>query len=377
MKFAIKILICSVIMLLVFVSSAFATSNEDKAYSDLLGESGADSLSVPKGAQDFLSSLNADMKNPQSLLDISFIDFFERIVNEVKGTLAKPIAMFTTVVAAMLLCALLNSVKTSFKGGSYERAFSAVSVLCVCGTLIVPVYTLLKSTSELIGVAAKFMLSFVPIYSGIIASSGKPLLATTYQFSVVGVIQLISEISSVVILPLLSIYLAFCLVGATSNQINVEGVTKGVKTTATVILTFMLSIFVGLLTIQGVVASSADSLSLKTAKFAVSTFLPVVGSAMSEALSSVSGSMGLMRSAVGGFSILALIGVFLPNVITIILTSLVMSCSAAIGDLLGTTEIASLMRSIGSVLSILLGVVLTFFAMMAVSIGIMLTIGGS
>lgn len=375
MKLVLKVIVCITTIILLAVSPVFATGN-DEVYDELIDKSGVFDLEIPKQSEEFLSSLDAQVENPQSLLNISFGDFVGGIFKEVKGALSKPITIFTTAIAAMLLCAILNSVKSGFNSSSYGRIFSTVSVICVCGTVIVPVHSLLKSCSEVISVVTKFMLSFVPVYSGIIASSGKPILATAYQLSVVGVIQLIAEISAVVIVPLLSIYLAFCLIGSTSSQINTEGIARGVKRTATVILTFLLSVFVGLLTVQSIVASSTDSLSLKTAKFAVSTFLPVVGSAMSEALSSISGSMGLMKSAVGGFSIFALIGAFLPSVISIVLTSLSMGCAAAVGDMLGTTEVASLMRSVNSVLSILLGVVLTFFAMMAISIGIMLTIGG-
>lgn len=381
--FAIKIPICIFLMLIVFICPVYAEDKDDglgelqEQYEQLLNESGAYDLAeaVPDDARSILSDNNIKIGNAASLLDMSFTGFMSNIWSIITDSFGKPMLILFSSIAVILLCALLNSLKSGFEKTSYERVFSVVSVMCISAAIIIPIANLIERSSIVIKQVAGFMLAFVPVYVGIISGTGKPISAVTYQLSLVSIVQIISRIATVVLVPLLAIYLAFCLIGSTSSQINVQGIAKGVKTTVTVVLSFLLTIFVGLLAIQGVVSTSADTLALKTTKFALSTFLPVVGSAISEALNSMQGCMGLMKSTVGGFSIFVLAAAFLPNMITIILMQLSLSISASISDMLETDKISALMRAAGSVMSILLGIMLTFFALLTISIGIMLTLG--
>lgn len=388
MKKVIKIIILIVVLIVVSMGSVIADDQNENGnengiddvkeqYEKLLEESGALELEyeIPDESKVLLSDNDISVSDTDALLELSIFDFIGSIFTTIKTSLTKPTAILMTSIGIILLCALLNSVKSGFRNSSYEKAFSVVSVICIAGTIIMPIADIITRASGVIKQVSNFMLSFVPVYVGIISATGKPISAVTYQLSLVSVVQIISRIASTVLIPLLAIYLAFCLIGSTSSQINIGGISKGVKTVVTVTLGFLLTIFVGLLTIQGVVSNSADTLTLKTAKFAISTFLPVVGSAVSEALNTVQGCMGVIKSTVGGFSIIVIVASFLPSIITIILMQLALQISASIGDMLETDKISTLMRSASSVMSILLGIMVVFFVLLTVSIGIMLTLG--
>ncbi|MEG0397106.1 MAG: hypothetical protein RR612_10285, partial [Oscillospiraceae bacterium] len=279
-------------------------------------------------------------------------------------------------IGIILLCALLNSLKSSFNNQSYEQVFSVVSVICISSAIIIPIANLIIKTSSLIKQVSNFLLSFIPVYVVIITASGKPISATAYSTAIIGVIQIISRISATVFVPLLGIYMAFCLIGSASHEINVEGIAKTVKTSVIVALTFLMTIFVGLLTVKSVVAASADTVALRTAKFAIGAFLPVVGSAISEALSSVQGFLGVIKSTVGGFGIIAVIAAFIPSIVTVLMMQLSLSLAGGISEALSTDKITSLVRSAQSVLSLILGITITFGVLLIVSLGVMLTVSG-
>ncbi|MEG0571353.1 MAG: hypothetical protein RR497_06890, partial [Oscillospiraceae bacterium] len=139
-------------------------------------------------------------------------------------------------------------------------------------------------------------------------------------------------------------------------------------------LGFLLTIFVGLLSIQSLVANSADTVTVKATKFTLTTFLPVVGGALSEALNTVGGCVGLIKNTIGGFGILAVVFAFLPSIIKILLMMLSLYLSASISDMFSTGKISTLLRSAGSVLSLILGILLVFAVLLIISIAIMLTI---
>lgn len=54
----------------------------------------------------------------------------------------------------------------------------------------------------------------------------------------------------------------------------------------------MMTVFTGLLSIQSIVGTSADTLGVKAAKFVVSNFVPIVGSAVADAYTTMRSGLG-------------------------------------------------------------------------------------
>ena len=311
-----------------------------------------------------------------SLLELNFFDFVGVLWGSIQKAWAQPLALLGTSMGILLLCALLNSMKSTFNESSTGKIFSAVSVIGMASAVILPISQRITESASLIQKMSEFLLSFLPVYTGVVTASGKPLSATAYNASLVGMAQVISQLAATVFIPLLGIYLALCLMGSTSACIQVDGIANAVKKTVIVALTCCLTLFVGLLSVQGSVAAAADTVALKTVKFAAGTFLPVVGGAISDAMNTVQGCLGLVRSCVGGFGILAILASFLPPVISILLMQLALWLSAGAADTLHVSPLASLLRSASSVLSLLLGILLVFAILFIVSISMMLALLG-
>lgn len=110
-----------------------------------------------------------------------------------------------------------------------------------------------------------------------LTAGGQPVTATTYNLFLFGTCQVLSRVMSAVIVPCLGVYLAFCLVGSAAPELHITSAASSLKSLVTWAMGLLLSIFVGLLSIQSVVASGADSVTAKTAKFLIGSFIPVVG----------------------------------------------------------------------------------------------------
>lgn len=360
------------------VSAEGTDEGWEDTYETLWEESGADGLFslLPQDGQDLLEENGIQGADQASLLELNFFDFVGVLWGSIQKAWAQPLALLGTSMGILLLCALLNSMKSTFNESSTGKIFSAVSVIGMASAVILPISQRITESASLIQKMSEFLLSFLPVYTGVVTASGKPLSATAYNASLVGMAQVISQLAATVFIPLLGIYLALCLMGSTSACIQVDGIANAVKKTVIVALTFCLTLFVGLLSVQGSVAAAADTVALKTVKFAAGTFLPVVGGAISDAMNTVQGCLGLVRSCVGGFGILAILASFLPPVISILLMQLALWLSAGAADTLHVSPLASLLRSASSVLSLLLGILLVFAILFIVSISMMLALLG-
>ncbi|MEG2814193.1 MAG: hypothetical protein RSA79_06295, partial [Oscillospiraceae bacterium] len=192
----------------------------------------------------------------------------------------KPLVILFKCIAIILICSLMNALKN--KENSYEEMFSVMSILCMCEAIIMPIVQTIIQTKDVIKASSNFMMTFIPIYAGTVTATGKPISALSYQTTLLVVVQVISKIAGTILVPLLGIYLAFCLIGAMSDKINIQGIASGVQKTVTISLSFLLTIFVGVMTINSNMGSACDNIGVRSAKFALSTFLPVVGTSVSE-----------------------------------------------------------------------------------------------
>lgn len=136
-----------------------------------------------------------------------------------------------------------------------------------------------------------------------------------------------------------------------------------------------MTVFVGLLTVKGLVSGAADTVTVRATKFMISSFVPVVGGALSDAYNSVFGCLGVVKNTVGVFGIIAIVVTFLPVVLELILMMAALWGSAAIGDIFGREKEVSILKAASSALTVMLGVILCYGMMIIVSITIMLMLG--
>ena len=137
----------------------------------------------------------------------------------------------------------------------------------------------------------------------------------------------------------------------------------------------MLTIFVAFLTVQTLVSSSGDSVSLRTAKFLIGSFVPVVGSALADAFIAAQGCIRLVRTTVGAFGAVAVIFVFLPVLLRALAWFLAVQLAGALAQLFGLEGTAGLLRSVGSVLGILMALILSFGLLVIISTTLVLLTG--
>jgi len=368
-------------LLLPFFSAAAKESVISEEERGILEEqmelSGANDLldEIPEDADELLRENGIDSIDPDKLIGFSVGDFFQNLWKIVKKELTLPIRITLTVLAVILLGSLFQAFRATVEERGYTRVFDVVSVLALCGTVLAPVSECITRSANAIKECSEFILAFIPVFTGVVAASGKPITAAGYTTVMFGTVQIVSQIAATVLVPLLGVFLAFCVAGSVNSQININGLIATVKKVVIWTLGFLMTVLIGLMTVKGLVAGSADTVATKTAKFLIGSFVPVVGGALSEAFNSVQGCMGLIRGTVGSLGIIISFLTFLPVLITILLLMASLHLSAGLADVMSVEKVGELLRAMASVLSLLLGILLIFAVLLIVSVTVMLLLG--
>lgn len=345
-------------------------------YEAYFESSGANELfgMLSDDAQDFLEEAGVDHLSDDVLLEFSFSSFFSALWGQISNGLKKPLMVMAAIIGMVLLASMMGMFRTTIQGES-GTVFTVVVALGISTTVLAPIVELIEHAVSMMEQMGDFVVGFIPVYTGVVAVSGKPISAFTYHTLLMTVLEVFSYVTIHVLIPLICVYLSISIVGSVSTQIDISGIAKTIRTAVTWCLGLFLTVFVSMLTIKGFVAASADTVTYRAGKFLISSLVPIVGGAVSEAMTTVQGSLGVIRSSVGAFGILAIVATFLPMIIEIALMSLALKVSQSVSTSLKISQVSGILEAAGFVLSLLLAALICFALMMIVSVSLMLVLG--
>ena len=340
-------------------------------------KSGAANLNgqVPDSAKASLDKLGINSADQSSLARFTPANIFNTVLDNLRQACSEPLKALAAVLGILLACALLGTLKNSIGEKSLENVFNIVSALCIAAVILVPVARSVSDSAATIKASANFMNAFLPVYSSLAVASGHPASAIAAQSLLLVASDALTSITSSTFIPMIDLYLAFCVVGAVSPGINISGIAGFIKTAVSWALGFCLTIYTGILAIQGVIASAADNVTLKAAKFVVDSAIPVIGGAISDAMNTVIGCAGLLKTLVGAYAIVVFILAYMPTILECVLWLLVADLSLAVCDVLGVSGMAGLLKAVKEALKLILALVFTCALSMIISVSVMLLLG--
>ncbi len=346
----------------------------EKQVEEQLSGSGIESL-VPLIPEEGKEVADDENLIKGDLSGLTLQNVFSSLWGICKDKISEPLQLFGSLCGVMLLCAVLRAFVGELDQSGCQAAFSAAGSLCASAAILSAVIPVIRRASETIDELSAFMLSFIPVFSGVIAVSGRPASAAAYQTVTFAAAQLFSQLAGSVVVPLVGIFLAVCAAGSVSDGVDVKGIAQGAKSLAGWILGLCLTVYVALLTLQSLTAGAADSVGARTVKFVLSSAVPVVGGALSEAYSSLSGCLSLVKNAVGIFGIVVMAAAFLPVLASVGLTMLALNLAGAVGEVLGEARTAGVVKSASAALAVLGGLILCYGMMILSSGAILLWMG--
>ena len=289
-----------------------------------------------------------------------------------RDRLTEPVRLLAALCGIVLLCTLAKS----FGDGSASMSgvFSAVGVLAGAG-MTAAVSDALTHTLNILQAASEFMLVFVPIYAGVIAVMGKAATAAAVNTVTLGAAQFFSQLAVVFLSPVCGTVMGLSVTGAIHPELNISRLAELIKKVSVWGLSLLMTVFMSILSAQTFVRNAADSVLIRTAKFAVSSGVPIVGGTISDAVNTVSASLSLLHSGIGTYGIIAVLVMILPPLITVALYRLALSVAEAFSSVFGIKELSELFKAAGWVMSIIMAVIVCFLLLNTISAVIMLAIG--
>lgn len=338
------IIIC---FILILSTTAFADNEELRS-------------SLPDDAQLLLNGDNLSAEDSQNSLSKIFGQFKEKIKEAANPAISRAVSL--------VLVSVICSVFTVFgdeKGSEYVSLCGCAAVCMIC---ISDFGSYIKIGTETINQISDFSKSMLPAICAAMASCGMAGAAAAKYASTALFMDVLITIAQKLILPLIYAYLALIIASAVFNNKGLAGITKLIKWACTAFLTLMALCFTSYLTLSSAIAGSSDAVTMKLAKSALSSTLPVVGSIMSDAASSVVAGAEMLKNSIGVFGMLGVLAICAAPFAVIGINFLMYKASAAGAAAFGNSSVSSLIDGIGTAFGMILALVGSISIILFISI---------
>ena len=363
--------------LLAVIAAAFLLCGSARAegtgeYGDI---NSALSDAVPPEASEILEGGGITPDN-NGAAALSFGGVLEFLRDMLMDRLTEPLRLFASLCGVVILCALSRS-SADGAGGNMSGVFSAVGVLAGAGMTTAAISGALRDTLDVLSAASEFMLVFVPVFAGVIAEMGKAAAASAANTVILAAAQFFSQISVNFLTPVCGTVMGLSVTGAVHPEMSTDKLGELIRKAAVWGLSLLMTVFMSVLSAQTFVTNSADNVLIRTAKFAVSSGVPIVGGTISDAVNTVHASLSLMHSSIGTYGIAAGIVILLPSLISVVCYRFALTAAEAVSEVFGVKELSTLFRACGAVMSIIMAVIVCFLLLNTISAVIMLAAGSS
>jgi stage III sporulation protein AE len=206
----------------------------------------------------------------------------------------------------------LQSMQNAFESSTISKVAYSIVYMVLVIIALNSFHIVIEYTNEAIGSMISFVLALIPLLLALIASSGGIISAAFFHPVILFLMNISGMFMQFVILPLLFLATLLSIVSTMSDQYKVTQLAQLLRNWSIGLMGLFLTVFLGVISVQGASAAITDGVAIRTAKFVTGNFIPVIGRIFTDAADTVVSASGLLKNSVGiaGVAILLIIVAF-------------------------------------------------------------------
>ena len=308
--------------------------------------------------------------------DTNILDLFDK--NKMQMVVFKEVKSSLKVAVSILVLALLSSIIKSLENSFSSTTISKVTNYIVFITVVTLSLVSFKDILSICHITIENVTGLVnviiPIIIALLVLMGLPITSTALNPIFIGGIAAINLVFKNFIFVSISMAFAILVVNNLSDNIKLSRMSSFIKQINVVALGAVFTIYLGLVSIQGLYVTSFDKFTVKTAKYAIGNFIPVVGGFVSDSVDILLSSSQLIKNVFGGIGLVVLVGISIIPIIKIIGVILVYKVCAIAIEPIGEDNIANFLNEVANLMMIILATIIAVSIMFFVTIAILTSI---
>lgn len=371
-----KIITIIVMVLIVFLSnSSYANDNqtiieqqEEFKIQDFI-----------KNAEKFTGEFFEDIDINEILNDaikgeVDNSTLLKKILNILGKEVTTNIKSLVSILAIILIHSILKSISESLENNNISKLIYYVQYILIV-TVIMSNFTdiikLVQDTTEnLIG----FMNALVPLLITLMMYTGSITTSSVVEPIILFMINFIGNIIQNLIIPFVLVLTSLVIISKISDKVHIDKLSKFFKSGIVWFLGIVLTVFVGVVSLEGTLSSGVDGITAKTTKAVVSSAIPVVGKILGDAVDTVLGCGIVLKNAVGLVGVVIVIGICIMPILKLFVLSVSYKLLSTVVQPIADEKIIDLLEQIGDIFKIFLGILCAISFMLIIGTTLVLKI---
>ena len=314
------------------------------------------------------NAIKGEIDNNELLKNI-----FPLLGNEIKEALN----VMVSIIVIVLIHSVFKSIADNLNNKSVSQITYYVQYILIATVIMNNFSNIIALLKDTITNMTGFLQSLFPLLMTLMLASGSVVSVNMIQPIILFIINLISNVFQTIIIPAVLIGTALAIVSKISDRIQIDKLSKFIKSSSVWVIGILLTIFVGVLSIEGTLGSSVDGITAKTAKAAVSSFIPVVGKVLGDAVDTVIGCSSILKNAIGIVGVIVVIAICILPIIKLAVITIIYHMTAAICEPIADSKVISLISQMADTFKILLAILCATSVMMIIGVTLVINISNT
>ena len=302
---------------------------------------------------------------------------YQKILNLFGDKLKTGIKTLLSILVIIIIHSILKSVSENLENDTISTIIYYVQYIAIV-TIIMSNFTdIVQMVRDTANNLVGFMNCLVPILLSLMIYTGSITTSSILEPIILFMINFIGNLIETIFIPLTLIIAVICIVSKISDKVQIEKLAKFMKSSMVWVLGIILTIFVGVLSIEGTLSSSVDGITAKTAKAVVSSAVPIVGKILGDAVDTVLGCGIVLKNAVGFVGVIVIIGICMMPIIKLGILTICYKLASSVCEPIADGKIVSLLEQIGDIFKILLAILSAISFMVIIGTTLVIKISNS
>ncbi len=298
------------------------------------------------------------------------------VINNIITSVSLEVKSFSAVAIGILIMTMLSSPIGTLNNAIGERASQRAAFfaffVAIASMVLGCFIEALGYLQDVVYTMTDFMGKFTPVLIVMLFACSKSVSAAAFEPVLSAAVVVISEIIRHCLVPLIAFSGILSVAGHIGDKRKISGFVKLIKSTSKWIMALIITVFTGINTVYGFTSPALDAVAIKTAKFAMGSLVPVVGSFLSDTLETVTASAAIMKNAVGVTGIILICIICITPIIKIGVMQIMLKLISAISEPIADKRISDMLWDIGEVITTIFGVVVLTAVLFIINICIIL-----
>lgn len=304
--------------------------------------------------------------------EVDNTSIYQNILSLLGKEIKSGIKSLVSILVILIIHSILKSISDSLENDNISKMIYYVQYIAIVTIIMSNFSDIINMLKETTGNLVGFMNTLIPVLVSLMLYTGSITTTSILEPIILFMINFIGNLIQDVLIPIIMIITSISIISKISDKIQVEKIANLLKSSTLWFLGIILTIFVGIVSLEGTLASSVDGITAKTAKTIVSSAIPVVGKILGDIIDSVLGCGVILKNAVGFVGVIIIIGICILPILKLAILTISYKLVASVSEIIADPKIVKLLEQMADIFKILLAILVTISFMIIIGITLLI-----